>query len=187
MQKRCSRCKETKDISNFWRNKTRKDSYGHECIECIKKLKHYGKTFKCEICGEDFVIKHRNVLRRKTFKCKTCLAKEAIARLIKYNKDNYTGKIINEKGYELTRDIVNKKYILSHRKVVQNNIGRKLTKKEVVHHIDGDKTNNNISNLYITEAKEHNKIHASLEKIAFILLEKGSIIFNKETGLYELI
>jgi len=186
MNKKCSRCKELKDISNFWKNRSRKDGYAHECKSCIKKLKHYGREFSCEKCNSTFSIAHRNVSRRKTFKCQKCLAKQSIENLKKYNKDNYTGKILNEKGYELTREIIKGKYILSHRKVVEESLGRKLTKEEVIHHIDGNKTNNIIKNLFITENSEHRKLHASLEKIAFELFNKGLIIFDKIDRVYKL-
>ena len=33
--------------------------------------------------------------------------------------------------------------------VTENYLGRKLKKNEVVHHIDGDRLNNQISNLYL--------------------------------------
>lgn len=52
-------------------------------------------------------------------------------------------------------------YVLEHRIVVENNIGRLLRKDELVHHIDGNKTNNNISNLLIVSASEHTRIHAN--------------------------
>ena len=35
--KTCCLCKEEKDYSNFYKNKTRKDGYGNECKDCRKK------------------------------------------------------------------------------------------------------------------------------------------------------
>lgn len=186
MNKKCSRCKEPKDISNFWKNKSRKDGYAHECKSCIKKLKHYGREFSCEKCNSTFSIAHRNVSRRKTFKCQKCLANQAIENLKKHNRNNYTGKILNEKGYELTREIINGKYILSHRKVVEEFLKRKLTKEEVIHHVDGNKTNNIIENLLITNNSEHGKIHASLERVAFELLNRDIIVFDKIQKIYKM-
>lgn len=41
------------------------------------------------------------------------------------------------------------KYLLKHRKVMANSLGRPLTANEQVHHIDGNRGNNNISNLQL--------------------------------------
>jgi hypothetical protein len=40
-------------------------------------------------------------------------------------------------------------YVMEHRLVIEEKIGRYLTPKEVVHHIDENKQNNNIDNLKI--------------------------------------
>ena len=53
-----------------------------------------------------------------------------------------------------------KHYVLHHRVVMENHIGRLLTSNEVVHHIDGDKHNNDINNLELMSQKEHTKLHA---------------------------
>jgi len=39
------------------------------------------------------------------------------------------------------------KYVCEHRLIMEKKIGRYLDKKEVVHHIDGNRLNNNINNL----------------------------------------
>ncbi len=46
-----------------------------------------------------------------------------------------------------------------HRVLVENKLGRLLEKQEHVHHIDGDKNNNNIGNLSIVTPSEHGKHH----------------------------
>jgi hypothetical protein len=64
---------------------------------------------------------------------------------------------------------------LEHRYVVSQSLGRKLKKEESVHHIDGDKLNNDISNLILCSKSEHAEIHKSLQNIGFSML--GDIIF----------
>jgi hypothetical protein len=44
----------------------------------------------------------------------------------------------------------------TYRQVMEEKIGRKLKREEIVHHIDGDSCNNDIKNLKIVSAKEHN-------------------------------
>jgi hypothetical protein len=51
---------------------------------------------------------------------------------------------------------------------------------EQVHHIDGDKNNNSIENLLLTNVSEHSKIHKEYEDVFFKLLKLGFIGFNKE-------
>jgi hypothetical protein len=42
---------------------------------------------------------------------------------------------------------------------MENHLGRYLKKTEDVHHIDGDKLNNNLSNLMVMDHVEHEKLH----------------------------
>ena len=50
-------------------------------------------------------------------------------------------------------------YVPYHRLVMENYIGRYLNKDEVVHHKDGNKNNNDISNLELMKNSEHSKEH----------------------------
>lgn len=52
-----------------------------------------------------------------------------------------------------------RKSVLVHRELMEKHTGRKLTSDEVVHHIDGDPTNNSISNLQIKTASDHARDH----------------------------
>lgn len=54
-------------------------------------------------------------------------------------------------------------YIKEHRAVMEQHLGRKLSCDEHVHHIDGDRTNNDISNLVILSRGEHSRIHRKEE------------------------
>lgn len=46
-----------------------------------------------------------------------------------------------------------------YRKVVEECVGRKLLRNEVVHHINGDRSDNRVENLAIMTVKEHRKLH----------------------------
>ena len=70
-----------------------------------------------------------------------------------------------------------------HRKIVEDNIGRELSRDEIVHHIDCDKTNNAIENLHVCKGQsEHQLLHRQLERIAGEFVRRGLIVF--EDGNY---
>lgn len=69
----------------------------------------------------------------------------------------YTGK----DGYIHIRDIERKKYIREHQLVMEKHIGRKLIKGEVVHHKNGIRTDNRLSNLELLTISEHKKLHGN--------------------------
>ena len=50
-------------------------------------------------------------------------------------------------------------YVYEYRLIMEKKLGRYLTSDEVVHHIDGDHTNNAIENLQIMSQSEHLKLH----------------------------
>jgi hypothetical protein len=59
-----------------------------------------------------------------------------------------------------------------------------LNKLEVIHHIDLNKSNNKIKNLFLFKnAKSHRKCHEYLERVGAQLFKKGIIIF--EDGKYK--
>lgn len=86
-------------------------------------------------------------------------------------------------NYEVIR--INGKAKKYHRYLMEKKIGRKLEKKEIVHHIDCNKLNNNIANLFLCSSiSEHNLIHDNLEKIAGRLVEAGIIVFCPDIKKY---
>jgi len=50
-------------------------------------------------------------------------------------------------------------YVLEHRVVVERYLGRYLDRKELVHHIDENKKNNEIENLRVMSPTDHNNLH----------------------------
>ena len=77
------------------------------------------------------------------------------------------------------------KRVFTHRTKVAKLLGRELMSSEIVHHIDGDKSNDDIDNLYLCNSiSDHTLLHDNLEKIAMELFKKGKIGFDKEKGEY---
>ena len=61
-----------------------------------------------------------------------------------------------------------KGYLREHRLVVEEFIGRYLTEKEVVHHIDNNSFNNEIDNLMVFQNnKEHASFHNKIRRFGF--------------------
>lgn len=53
-------------------------------------------------------------------------------------------------------------YIREHRYNMEIELGRKLLKTEIVHHLDGNTLNNNINNLEVMTKIEHDKMNVNL-------------------------
>lgn len=51
-----------------------------------------------------------------------------------------------------------------HAVVMESSIGRRLLQDEVVHHVDGDKQNNDINNLELMSRSEHTRLHQKMRK-----------------------
>lgn len=77
-------------------------------------------------------------------------------------------------------------YRKEHVLVMEKQLGRPLKKNEVIHHIDGDKTNNALNNLWLTTRTGHRRAHLSLQGVAYLLLRSGPIQFNPVSGTYEI-
>lgn len=60
-------------------------------------------------------------------------------------------------GYKCVSTIEGRYFV--HRKVMEEKLGRRLRSDEIVHHIDGNKLNNDPNNLEITNRSDHMKIH----------------------------
>lgn len=177
----------------------------HKSGKIIKKKFH--KTwykFKCDICGDEYEKDKSHVGSAKRISndykhfCSRCFDPAIAADLGRDSYRNTLKKRIGEKqidscGY--VRVYVGDTHpysegycgaIREHVLVMENHLGRALTKGEVVHHIDGDKTNNDIDNLDLCTVQEHNACHATSESIVFELYRKGMVGYNRQTKRYYL-
>lgn len=72
-------------------------------------------------------------------------------------------------------------YVLHHRVVMENHIGRLLTQNEIVHHKDENKKNNHIDNLELMDKCEHARMHSSTGRtIVDLVCAHCGIPFKRE-------
>lgn len=114
----------------------------------------------CKELPEHFDFVHNYIEKRKELKHKKILEKVITKKLEKY-ETVYNGRIYIKppKDYSGTR-YTKHGFILRARYVVEQYLGRYLTSEESVHHKDGNKFNDAISNLEVLSKSEHAKIHA---------------------------
>lgn len=100
-------------------------------------------------------------------------------------------KLRANNGYEYTEDLNSYKIDgnrsrrkLKHIDVMEKHLGRELVRGEIVHHIDCDKLNNNLSNLHLCTKEEHGRLHKNLEGVGAFLVQKGIIKFDAALGYY---
>lgn len=80
-----------------------------------------------------------------------------------------------------------KYYRKEHIVVIEEYLGRKLAKGEVIHHIDGNKLNNTLNNLIVLDQKHHRQLHAQLQSISYLLIENGYIRYDLDKQEYQIV
>lgn len=121
-------------------------------VECMGVGARTRKTITCKNCGKEFET------TRATFCSAKCSSE--------FRKKSGTMKkngFWYENGYKVLY-LDGDKSIKEHIKVIQDFIGRKLKKSEVVHHINEDKLDNRIDNLQLMTRGEHSKLHRAKER-----------------------
>lgn len=115
-----------------------------KCVNCgaiCQSNKQSNKSPRCRKCWQDWI--REDPSRGPSFK---------------------RGSFVYKGGYiaVLARDHPNAfttGYILEHRLVMANHLGRSLKKGEIVHHINGITNDNRIENLVVCTRMTHTKLH----------------------------
>jgi hypothetical protein len=65
----------------------------------------------------------------------------------------------NRSGYQQFKDKRTGQWVYTHRRVAEKMVGGKIYPGREVHHIDGDKSNNQPSNLTVLSRAQHRRAH----------------------------
>lgn len=121
----------------------------------------------CQDCGKErWVVLYNN--RPKAVVCKSCANRRWLTGRKRSKHPAWQGgKWINSSGYlYVSLDLGDpfysmtdcKGYVPEHRLIVARKLGRSLLQSEIVHHMNGIKTDNRDENLFLTRSNEHRKI-----------------------------
>ncbi len=174
-----------------------KEVWGKKCKYKRKKLITH---LKCDNCGSEFQRdlnyiapkRRNNNVKHFCSHCDSFVLAGKLASKVreeKYNKligktNKYKGGYneVYVKGTHKFRPEAD--WVREHILVMENHIGRKLKPTEVVHHIDGNKSNNDISNLDVCTIEQHNNCHAKSELIVFEMYKKGIVGYDSKAKMY---
>lgn len=89
----------------------------------------------------------------------------ALSRHINYSGENaprwQRGKFKDGRGYIFCHNGAGKRYLREHQIIASKIIGRPIKPSEVVHHINGKKSDNRPSNLQVMSRDKHARLHHS--------------------------
>lgn len=127
----------------------------------------------CQVCGSEYKVKPSHAHKRKT--CGKDCGKALRSRRMSgsgnhqfgvtgYKNSSWKGgRRISNCGYVLIyapdRSTRSDNYALEHRIVMEDFLGRRLLDSEIVHHINGNKTDNRITNLELMSLADHTREH----------------------------
>ena len=167
-------------------------------VKHTKKIVH----FICDNCSEKFTrafhaIDSKRCNNTVSHYCNSCpafaLAAQKGRLTRRKNLDKDIGKrTITTHGY--VRIYVGKTHqyskdyggsLLEHTFVMENYLNRAIKKNEVIHHINGIKTDNNIKNLDVMTMDEHNKCHGhAANALLRQLFDENIIRYDRNTKRY---
>jgi IMP dehydrogenase/GMP reductase len=170
VKKICDSCGTTSIVrfSDVNKSRKRRNTTKDYCLKCATMIYNSGNGNPSKLPANKLKISQNTRGKSKTFK--------------DGNNPRLLTRKINTAGYILIHD--GNDYILEHRKIMEGHLKRRLEDNEVIHHIDGNKKNNNVNNLTAMTRNEHSAMHKNIEKIIFNLLSLGIVGFDRKNKKY---
>jgi IMP dehydrogenase len=185
--------------NNQFKNKTRvtkvcdrcggkREVYWQDVRKCRRKKSHDGKDY-CYKCSM-FIFNSGDGNPSKRIENRLKISAATKGKSKKF-KDGRNLRILPVKmesnGYVMEWNDKYGKHIPQHRLVMERLISRTLFKGEQVHHIDGDKRNNNDENLLLCkDNREHSLIHSQLDGVLNQLIKNNILFFSREDKEYKI-
>lgn len=120
---------------------------GKHIVEWTKKNGPYNKKNKTSVCIYCSTVFGHSPSRIRNYCSRTCFAS--------HRKDVFShGSGVYVKGYSKKHKTRKK-----HRIIAMEILGIDLTQDQILHHINGDRSDNRIENLQIMTQSEHTKMH----------------------------
>lgn len=186
--KECTKCNRLLILDNFIKDRTKPYGVYSSCKACYKTEKGIKskriplKERPCAICNKAFVPTHWQIDAKYGVTC-SIECRHKYNSLKRRRKRGYRTK---HENYIMVRDDINEKFKREHVHLIEKSINRKLKCGEIVHHIDCDKSNNNLDNLCLMDIRTHGIAHTSLNYLVKDLIKTGIIFFDKTDGIYKL-
>ncbi len=149
VQKNCKVCGQEYSVkpSRHNRKGNKKAKY------CSLKCKYIGtrtkRTIKCDWCHKSY-SQYKSIIEKSNLHFCSNICK------YRHQKGNrhpqWTGKSFNN-GYKTIK--IDGQYKFEHRLIIEKHLGRFLKSEEIIHHLNGIKTDNRIENLSIVCRKTH--------------------------------
>ena len=143
------------------------------------------KITECSVCNNTCPQRLDALNNKRAYCTKQC--QKYMQTDMNQRKSYKDGWRLKSNGYIMKRiwdDRYKGEWVYQHRYVMEQHLGRELLANEQVHHIDCDKTNNNINNLWLCNISNHAIAHKSIEPLIYNLIADDIIAFNRLKGRY---